>query len=78
MTPIQIELLLKVYYLAEPQDVAEWHTKAGINAVSFLKDRSLIDYNGESYSITARGLAFVEYIINLPLPVRRCTWEIEV
>lgn len=80
MTPLQINMLLHYYAIAEPYAVRE-QEHANSPAVHeqrhILVNWGLIKVditNPSGFSVTDKGLVYVEAICNIPLPVMR--WEI--
>lgn len=77
MSPVQIELLLKCYYLADP--VFPVQSDAHTSAIRDLLDGGLIKSTGKSfgYMATDRGRAYVAALCNVPLPVKTEVWVVE-
>jgi len=75
MTPFEITFLLHVYAIGEPFEYEG--TPAGRSTVSYFLDQDLITRNPKShsgYSVTRKGLAYVDALKSIPLPV--AVWTI--
>jgi hypothetical protein len=69
-SPLEIELLLKAYYYEiEPKDIITRAHSCGVEQLlrSELIDLDVIKIKG-SYTITEKGKAFIEMLLNTPLP----------
>lgn len=73
MTPFQMEMLLHYYYSPEPFPRAD--TSAGVDALEYFRAENLIKEMPEEGEIrlSDRGLAYVEFLRSLPLPVANWT-----
>lgn len=80
MTPLQIRMLLHYYAIAEPYAI---HEVDHANSPAVREQlQHLINWgflttdlsNPSGYTVTDKGLVYVEAICNIPLPVMK--WEI--
>lgn len=71
-TPLNLEILLRCHYTTEK------HPRADVLAVQegyrFLARGEMIEMRDGIWRTTAKGHAFIEYILALPFPV--CSWTI--
>lgn len=77
MTPLQIRMMLHYYAIAEPyaaDDPRHGHSAAVFEQRQSLVDASLIEtdeHSGSGYKATDRGVAYVEALCALPLPIKK-------
>jgi len=76
MSPLNIHFLLYVYAFVRDED---WMLNFNENemAITYLLDNGLIQCNcstDKAYKLTEKGECYVDFIINIPLPVS--TWSI--
>lgn len=78
MTPLHIEILLWYHCRAEPFAIREpEHARSTVVRdfrASLMKDNLIYESStsGSGYTLTDRGKAFIEFILDTPLPV--CKW----
>jgi hypothetical protein len=69
-SPFLIRMMLSCYYSPTPQEEMgdSWLTPAGQQCLEWLRSEALIDDDNKA---TGRGMAWVDYICNTPLPEQR-------
>lgn len=72
MTPEEIECLLRHYWSPEPFTAQSIGT---LKSKGLLKDGAENEYGKKTY-LTETGLAYVRALQDMPIPVKKVTWEI--
>ena len=70
MTPIQLELLLKVYYMTPSLrlNYAEKRCMEFLKTAGLVEEYESIEEGVHSYALTIRGFQHVHNLLSLPLP----------
>lgn len=71
--PVTISVMLACYYSPDPMTAVGftfWHSKAGTNARAWLFENDLIT---EDHRATKRGMAWIERLLDTPLPASSLT-----
>lgn len=80
MSPLYVEILLYQYiWRTQPghTPVLPKHMEmypAQRDCLAHMIENGLLNYYGEGYVLTPRGVAFVENILNTPMPVEDVRW----
>jgi hypothetical protein len=71
VTPITIVIMMACYYMADPSECVGWNNNAGRRVRNWLAAVDLIDHNNKP---TERGKAWVQFMLETPLPVAVTQW----
>lgn len=67
MTPLEIQMLLHFYVTSEPW--TEWHSSQESALCMFVARELVTGNQHEGVRLTSRGKAYVEFLMDMPLPV---------
>lgn len=81
MTPLQIVMMLHYYAIAEPYAMRqpEHATSPAVKEQRMAllhSDMLELDNSPSGYAVTPRGLAYIEALLEVPLPIKKEIWVI--
>lgn len=76
---ITLQVLLHYYVRPVTWESVHGYARSSHDAETWLVEKDMITWHGEwdSWRVTARGAAFVEYLKDVPIPEKREIWEIK-